>query len=126
MIWLTWRQFRGSAALVLGALAAGGRRARGHRAPSSRTSSRVSGEDFFTSSAPTTPRRPSSCSAPALAYAVPAVVGVFWGAPMVARELEAGTHRLVWNQSITRTRWLATKLGFAGLGSRGRGLDRSR
>jgi len=29
---------------------------------------------------------------------------------MVARELEAGTHRLVWIQSITRTRWLATKL----------------
>jgi ABC-type transport system involved in multi-copper enzyme maturation permease subunit len=42
--------------------------------------------------------------------AVPALVGAFWGAPMVARELEAGTHRLVWNQSITRTRWLTTKL----------------
>jgi ABC-type transport system involved in multi-copper enzyme maturation permease subunit len=41
---------------------------------------------------------------------VPALVGAFWGAPMVARELEAGTHRLVWNQSITRTRWLVTKL----------------
>jgi hypothetical protein len=40
----------------------------------------------------------------------PAVIGAFWGAPLVARELEAGTHRLVWNQSITRTRWLATKL----------------
>lgn len=40
----------------------------------------------------------------------PAVIGAFWGAPMVARELEAGTHRLVWNQSVTRTRWLATKL----------------
>lgn len=41
----------------------------------------------------------------------PAVIGAFWGAPMIARELEAGTHRLVWNQSVTRTRWLATKLG---------------
>ena len=41
----------------------------------------------------------------------PAVIGAFWGAPLVARELEAGTHRLVWNQSVTRTRWLATKLG---------------
>ena len=41
----------------------------------------------------------------------PAVIGIFWGAPLVARELEAGTHRLVWNQSVTRTRWLATKLG---------------
>ena len=44
-------------------------------------------------------------------YALPVVVGVFWGAPMVARELEAGTSRLVWAQSVTRTRWLATKLG---------------
>ena len=43
--------------------------------------------------------------------AAPAVIGAFWGAPLVARELEAGTHRLVWNQSVTRTRWLATKLG---------------
>jgi hypothetical protein len=30
---------------------------------------------------------------------------------MVARELESGTHTLVWTQSITRHRWLATKLG---------------
>ncbi len=42
--------------------------------------------------------------------AVPALVGAFWGAPLVARELEAGTHRLVWNQTVTRTRWLTTKL----------------
>jgi hypothetical protein len=44
-------------------------------------------------------------------YAVPAVIGVFWGAPLIAREVEAGTHRLVWTQSVTRNRWLATKLG---------------
>jgi hypothetical protein len=41
---------------------------------------------------------------------VPALLGAFWGAPMVARELESGTYRLVWNQSVTRTRWLAMKL----------------
>jgi len=41
----------------------------------------------------------------------PAVIGAFWGAPLVARELEAGTHQLVWTQSVTRTRWLAAKLG---------------
>lgn len=40
----------------------------------------------------------------------PAVIGAFWGAPLVARELETGTYRLAWNQSVTRTRWLATKL----------------
>ncbi|MFC4858938.1 transporter [Actinophytocola glycyrrhizae] len=44
-------------------------------------------------------------------YLLPAIIGVFWGVPMVTRELETGTHNLVWNQSITRKRWLATKLG---------------
>ncbi|RSN71577.1 ABC transporter permease subunit [Actinomadura sp. WAC 06369] len=49
-----------------------------------------------------------------LVLAVPALLGAFWGAPLVARELETGTHRLVWNQSITRTRWLAVKLAVVG------------
>ena len=50
-----------------------------------------------------------------LVIAVPVLVGMFWGAPLVARELETGTHRLVWTQSVTRTRWLAVKLGLIGL-----------
>jgi hypothetical protein len=50
-----------------------------------------------------------------LLYAVPPVIGAFWGAPMIARELETGTHRLVWSQSISRSRWLATKVAFTGL-----------
>jgi hypothetical protein len=50
-----------------------------------------------------------------LMFAVPALIGVFWGAPLVARETETGTFRLAWNQSITRTRWLAVKLGLIGL-----------
>lgn len=41
---------------------------------------------------------------------LPALLGAFWGAPLVARELEAGTHRLVWNQTVTRRRWLTIKL----------------
>lgn len=46
---------------------------------------------------------------------VPALIGIFWGAPLVARELETGTHRLVWMQGVTRKRWLAVKLGLVGL-----------
>jgi hypothetical protein len=46
----------------------------------------------------------------AIMYLAPLVIGVFWGAPLIARELEAGTHRLAWNQSVTRTRWLLIKL----------------
>jgi hypothetical protein len=43
----------------------------------------------------------------------PAVIGIFWGAPLVARELETGTYRLAWNQSVTRARWLTVKLGLS-------------
>ena len=48
---------------------------------------------------------------------VPALVGAFWGAPLIAREFENGTHRLAWTQSITRARWLACKLAVVGLAS---------
>lgn len=49
-----------------------------------------------------------------LLFVAPALVAVFWGAPLIARELEAGTCRLVWTQSVTRRRWLAVKLGLVG------------
>jgi hypothetical protein len=52
-----------------------------------------------------------------LLIGVPAIIGLFWGAPLVTRELDAGTHRLAWTQSVTRTRWLLTKLGLVGLAS---------
>ena len=52
-----------------------------------------------------------------LLYASPALIGMFWGAPLVSRELEAGTFRLAWSQSVTRTRWLAIKLGLGALGA---------
>jgi hypothetical protein len=42
---------------------------------------------------------------------LPALVGVFWGGPLVAREVEQGTHRMVWTQSVSRRRWLFIKLG---------------
>jgi hypothetical protein len=49
--------------------------------------------------------------------AAPALIGIFWGAPLVARELENHTFRLAWTQSVSRTRWLALKLGLVGLAS---------
>jgi ABC-type transport system involved in multi-copper enzyme maturation permease subunit len=45
----------------------------------------------------------------------PAVIGLFWGAPLIARELETGTFALAWSQSVTRTRWLTVKLAVGGL-----------
>jgi hypothetical protein len=50
-----------------------------------------------------------------LLVGLPAIVGAFWGAPMVARELESGTYRLAWTQSVSRTQWLTTKLAVVGL-----------
>jgi hypothetical protein len=41
--------------------------------------------------------------------AVPLLPGLFWGAPMVAHELETGTNQFAWTQSITRRRWLAVR-----------------
>ncbi len=49
--------------------------------------------------------------------AAPALLGIFWGAPLVAHELESGTFRLVWTQSVSRRHWLAIKLGVVGLAS---------
>lgn len=44
--------------------------------------------------------------------AVPLLAGLFWGAPMVAHELAAGTNQFAWTQSITRRRWLAIRAGW--------------
>jgi hypothetical protein len=48
---------------------------------------------------------------------VPALLGLFWGAPLIAREMENGTFRLAWTQSVTRSRWIVTKLCIVALGS---------
>ncbi|HTU80070.1 MAG TPA: ABC transporter permease subunit [Solirubrobacteraceae bacterium] len=49
--------------------------------------------------------------------ATPLLIGLFWGAPLIARELESGTFRLAWTQSVARTSWLAAKLTLVGLAS---------
>jgi hypothetical protein len=45
---------------------------------------------------------------------LPLLVGLFWGAPLVAREVEHGTHRLVWTQGVSRRRWALVKFCFVG------------
>jgi ABC-type transport system involved in multi-copper enzyme maturation permease subunit len=42
--------------------------------------------------------------------AVPALIGAFIGAPVLARELETGTFRYAWTQGIGRARWAVGKL----------------
>jgi hypothetical protein len=122
MIWLTWRQSRAQAAMMAAALA-------GLAVILLLTGPQVA-DDYSTGIAACTGES-GGCSefvdrffqdhvqpflaVTAVVLILPALIGLFWGAPLIARELEAGTHRLVWNQSITRTRWLAVKLGLTGL-----------
>ena len=47
--------------------------------------------------------------------ALPALIGLFIGAPLLAREWEAGTHQLVLTQSVGPLRWLAAKTALPAL-----------
>ena len=47
-----------------------------------------------------------------LSLAVPGVLGLLIGAPLVASEVETGTGNFAWTQSITRGRWLLAKAGW--------------
>jgi hypothetical protein len=49
---------------------------------------------------------------PYLSLILPVVLGMLWGAPLVAHELEARTSDFAWTQSVTRTRWLTAKAGW--------------
>jgi ABC-type transport system involved in multi-copper enzyme maturation permease subunit len=53
--------------------------------------------------------------AQATVLAAPVLIGVFVGAPLFAREFEQGTHALAFTQSVSRTRWMATKFLVAAL-----------
>ncbi|HMG43975.1 MAG TPA: ABC transporter permease subunit [Acidimicrobiales bacterium] len=99
MTWLAWRQFRAQAALAaaLTAVVAAVLVATRHHIAT------VDEEDLSTF------YKSLQLLGTGL-VGVPAFIGAFWGAPLLAREIEAGTHRLVWTQSITRRRWLAVKL----------------
>lgn len=52
-----------------------------------------------------------------LTILLPVVLGAFVAAPLIAREVDQGTHALVWTQSVTRRRWLAGKVGVVVAGS---------
>ena len=52
---------------------------------------------------------------PLFLLALPVLLGMFAGAPLFAREIEQGTLVFGLTQSISRTRWWATKLAVAGL-----------
>jgi hypothetical protein len=45
-----------------------------------------------------------------LSIALPVLLGVFVGSTLIARETEQATNVLVWTQTVTRRRWLLTKV----------------
>jgi len=45
---------------------------------------------------------------------LPVFVGIFLGAPLVAREVEHGTHRFVWTQGVSRRHWALVKFALLG------------
>ncbi|MGH8961988.1 MAG: ABC transporter permease [Jatrophihabitantaceae bacterium] len=117
MIWTTWRQHRaeaGVAGLILAALVAAmlvvGSAARSRAdalgLPGCAVAKGECGRalealhrDFHTIPPFT-----------AALIAMPLLAGMFWAAPLVSREYEAGTHRLAWTQSVSPRRWIVTKL----------------
>jgi hypothetical protein len=121
MIWVTWRQHRTQAIVCLGvfcalaifAVAVGSlmrsafdadglgaclARSGGSGCPAVITSfvHRFDGPAAITANLPL--------------FVIPGLVGVVVGAPLLGRELEQGTWRLAWSQTVPRTRWLVTKL----------------
>src|SRR5258708_6347816 len=123
MIWLTWRQFRAQAVAGVAILAA------------ATVYFLIAGTQLhhtYTADLATcTPQNNCDSVLNQLQYkydaafnltqllviVAPALIGIFWGAPLIGRELETGTDQLAWNQSVTRTRWLAVKLTGVGIAS---------
>lgn len=123
MTWLIWRQHRLQAAVVLLALAALAllMLPTGLRMHDVLTASGLG--ECVSEHGPASPecnalddafsdRFSSLESLSAALLFVPLFAGMFLGAPLVARELEHGTHRLVWTQGVTRLRWALGKIGF--------------
>lgn len=121
MIWLTWRQFRTAILAMFGGLALLSL-VLGITGPgiaddyaSGLASCTASGDCSQFVNKFMNDHQGVFLAVTAVSLVLPALIGLFWGAPLISRELEAGTHRLVWNQSITRTRWLTVKLTLTGL-----------
>ncbi len=115
MTWLVWRQYRTqalfttalTATLVVLLVIAGIRMSADYHAAQSACAGNhgCGGRLLFSGS--------SALSVIAtLTVAVPALLGLFWGVPLVAAEFEQGTHQFIWTQGVTRGRWLAAKISW--------------
>ena len=125
MIWLTWRQFRAQGIAAAGTMAAlaitlavtGPHLAALYDSSGLSSCGTQCGAQAanFISAVQGSASEIIFYGGTFLLYAVPALIGIFWGAPLITREVEAGTHRIAWNQSVTRGRWVVAKFGLIGL-----------
>src|SRR3984957_9165967 len=116
MAWVTWRQHRialAGVALLLGGLAVW------------LWLEGMAAHHAYTTAGDCHPARSGACGA-LVAYflnyvstgstitivlqAVPALIGAFVGAPVLAREMETGTFRYAWTQGFGRWRWTIAKV----------------
>jgi hypothetical protein len=124
MVWVTWRQHRGEAIAVVGVglLLAAAVLLTGWQMHSAYDTQGIA-------ACLVTPQPPSCSGGVVEAYkqqfgmylslyqwlnVVPLALGMFIGAPLVAREVERGTHLLAWTQGVTRVRWISTKVVLLG------------
>jgi ABC-type transport system involved in multi-copper enzyme maturation permease subunit len=112
MAWVTWRQHRaalGGVAVFLGAFAVylwlTGLQMHHAYTADCHPASSVACTLNFTGRYATTGNVVSI-----FVQVVPALIGAFAGAPVLARELETGTFRYAWTQGIGRRRWTVAKL----------------
>jgi hypothetical protein len=117
MAWVIWRQYRLTIGGVIALLAAAAvvvvfEGVQLHHAWAAVSACRPAGSrpcqqaagSFFNNNSP------GSGIVAALLQAVPALIGAFAGAPLLAREFETGTFRYVFTQGIGRVRYSAAKL----------------
>ncbi|HEY3978914.1 MAG TPA: hypothetical protein VGM79_16685 [Streptosporangiaceae bacterium] len=121
MTWVTWRQHRTQAMACLGLLAA----VAAFAVAVGVTMRTAAGADGLT--ACLSRSGAAGCPAPigsfltrfgtgvnttawAVLILLPGLAGVVVGAPLLGRELETGTWRLAWSQTVPRTRWLVSRL----------------
>jgi hypothetical protein len=121
MIWLTWRQSRlesliGGAALALVAallLWTGHEMASSYHDAGLPTcvATQASDEGCWSAASAFLDRYGHLTSLASWLNLLPFLLGLLLAAPAVL-DFEQGTYRLAWTQSVTRGRWLATKVGF--------------
>ena len=116
MTWLVWRQYRAQGAIAFALLAAlaavmlaGGLQIASHWHS---MLAACSGHRACLQQQPPLASSEVVDALLLLGLIVPAVLGVLWGAPLVAHELESRTSDFAWAQSVTRTRWLTVKAGW--------------